>query len=178
MRERGTRNAGFMLLLMLAAACGGSSALTVDIELAANQPGNPLVQINTDLRNATSTGIYFQFDQLNCPPASVTDVVAGGNVVKIPNPDNGEAGDSPLTDQFQIQPSQLQPSTFYRVWMYEKYLGAVRYQGFGDCPINLALGASNHSTICFGLDAPLPICPGLTARFLDCPGVGTTTDCQ
>ncbi len=173
---------GLALLLLLAAACGGSPALTIDIELAASDTGsttvNPLVQINNDIQARTSAGIYFMFEQLKCPPASISDVVSGGNVVKIPDPDLGEAGSSPLSDQFDVQTNKLLPSTFYRVTMYERYLTGIRYQGVGDCPINLALSSLNHSTICFGLANPVPICPGLTAQWANCPGVTDTTYCQ
>ncbi len=169
---------GAAFFLILIAACSESPDLTVEISLAANQTNNPLIQIDNDLKSGASSGIYFQLDQLHCPPANIDDVVSGGSVVKVPNPDAGEGGSAPLTDQFNIQSNLLLDRTFYRVMMYERYEGVLRYKGVGDCPVNLALGESNKSTICFGLAGSTPVCPDLTAQWSNCPGVTDATYCN
>lgn len=143
----------------------------MQVVLSSNDTVNPLKKISADLQSGLSAGIYFILDELKASPASVSDLVAGGNNVSDP-PASG-VGNDPLQGSFKISTSSLNANSFYRVRMIAKDInGNVTHIGTGDCPVKVSLDDQNKIKICFGLNDPSnpPLCPGLT-RFSDCPGL-------
>ncbi len=156
----------------------------MDVQLAVNQTGNPLVQIAQNIELRTSAGIYFIFTPLTNPPGSIDDVDSSQEAQSIPPLDVGGAGGlSPLENEFNFSLSSLQPNTFYRVWMISLDLNAASGDfedrlnlGAGDCPINISDPEARSTTICFGpndgVGGQTLICPD-AIPYVCCPGIGS-----
>lgn len=151
-------------------ACGGSS-VSIDVDVAVNS-NDPMTQIAVDKQNGESRGIYFQFDPLNCPPASINDV--NSSLLSLTFPDFSQAGVEgvdPLKSEFEIDTSGLSSNVYYRMTMFALTPANVQtHIGISDCPLRLDLKGQNQVQICFGESSINPICAGHTA-FKDCPAL-------
>jgi len=147
--------------------CTNSNSVDITVQIGSNQTQNPIIAIHNGLGTANS-GIFFVFEQLNCPPSSPSDVNV--SVPKIQYPNSG-GGDSPTQSSYAIPASLLNHSQYYRVTMVSyNNASTPLYEGFSDCPINLSVGGANHATICFGAVGTPPLCAG-TTPFASCAGV-------
>jgi hypothetical protein len=153
-------------------SCGSGGVVSLDIVLASNATQNPLIKISQDMSVGLSAGVFFKLDELKTAPVSINDLATNGNTYSEPDL-NGGVGDDPLTDEFKVSTSSLNPTSFYRIQMMARNsTGTTTHIGVGDCPIKVSLKDANRVKICFGKNdsSNPPLCPGLTAFSL-CPGL-------
>jgi hypothetical protein len=145
----------------------GSDSMRIDIDLAVNQSGNPLEDVNDLMQAGQSAGIFFEFQKMVCPPGSIDNTDNSVDPIVV-NP-----ASSPLQQSYPVSGAGLEPLTYYRVWMVARDLSNhITHIGGPDCPFNLALGTANNVTLCFGpgTDPALLLCP----ESLDFPACQTS----
>ena len=154
-------------------SCGSSERVPVDIDLAVNQSVNPFQTIQSGIDAGTSRGLYFQFQPLNAPPSGIEDLQPTGVLQSFP--EQTQAGRSPENNSFDVDTSDLDKNTYYRVSVIALDISGNRtHEGVADCPLLISLGSCNNVTVCFGVVGTTPLCPESDA-FTFCPL--TPADC-
>jgi hypothetical protein len=133
-------------------------------------------------------GIYFEFRELKCPPASIRDTLdpAGTPAMIFPDTkaDPTLPGVDPLQETFTIDTSVLKKNAFYQVRMVAASalpgVTTAPYEGLGDCPLYLNLAAEeSRIVICFGTTGTdATKCKDTITLFDKCPSPPASTVCR
>lgn len=170
----------FLLIPLL--SCGSSADARLFVRLASGTGTNVMQAISNGM-NTVYLGVYFEFRELKCDPASIYDYANPPGDPVLTYPSTSQPGLDPAQDNFKVDTSTLKTNAFYQVRMLAATVLPVAtppYEAISDCPLYIGLGDQNRVVLCFGVGGSAPrLCPGQTIPIFDnCPAPPSLAGCQ
>lgn len=158
----------WLFVLVFLVSCGQDPLYSVDVQLAANQNTNPILDVSAGFESGQSRGVFFLLDPLSSNPSGINDVT--GDTIE--EPSLSGLGRNPRESSFSLDADLLTPGVLYRLRMVAiDSNGTQTHIGTSDCPVSSSL-QNQEVTICFGSAASTPLCGGVTS-FACCEGINS-----